>query len=345
MMAYHDIYMQRCFNLARLAQYKTKSNPIVGALLVNENRIIGEGFHQEFGGYHAEVNAINSVQLKDKNLIPKASLYVSLEPCCIEGKTPACTQLILESGIKKVIISSLDPNPAMNGKSLQILKREGVDVVSGVLKEDGNDIIKGFKAHLEKRPYIILKYAQSCDGYFGKRGRQVWISNKYSQLKVHQWRSECDAILIGYETAFIDNPELSTRLVPGNNALRVILDRDLTLPRNLKVWKDDLPTLFVTNKITNEELPFNKDTLNLEFNDDFHNKLMNELFRKDVFSLIIEGGARTIKRFVEKELWDEARVITSDKTLVSGIRSPFLTGRKFFTETIISDSIDYLFRL
>ncbi len=345
MMEFHDKYMKRCFELARIAQFKTQTNPCVGSVLVHEDLVIGEGYHVYFGGAHAERNAINSVSQQHKSLIANSTLYISLEPCCIHGKTPPCSDLILESGIKKVVISTLDPNPLMSGNSIETLKEKGVKVISGILEEEGRNLIKPFMAHLEERPYVILKFAQSSDAYFGKRNKQVWFSNRYTQVKVHKWRAEVDALLVGYETARVDNPKLTTRLYPGKNPIRFVLDRDATLPRELKIWTDDIPSYFITE---NEEIVSDnpiKKFICIAFDDHFIDNLLSTAFKMNVFSIMIEGGANTIQLFIDQSMWDEARILNSDIILESGIRSPKVRGRIFNKEKVDSDHINYVYRV
>ncbi|MBT8230566.1 MAG: bifunctional diaminohydroxyphosphoribosylaminopyrimidine deaminase/5-amino-6-(5-phosphoribosylamino)uracil reductase RibD [Bacteroidia bacterium] len=339
----HEVYIKRCFELARLAGKKTGNNPMVGAVLVYKDKIIGEGYHRNFGGPHAEVNAIHSVPVNLKVYIPESILYISLEPCCIHGKTPACSDLIMKSGIKKVVVSTMDPNPRVSGKSLDLLQKNGIETISGVLQRKGKDLIRPFKAHLGKRPYITLKFAQSSDGYFGKRGKQIWISNKYSKMKVHQWRAENDGILIGFETARIDNPKLTTRLVKGDSPVRIVLDENLELDRSHHLWSDEHDTIFVSSMQNSDSIHRNKQFLDVKRDEKFLANLLFSLFDRGINYLLVEGGAKTIKAFVEHNLWDEARIIRTDKTLGGGIRAPFIPGQVFKTENLLSDRIEYLY--
>ena len=342
-MEHHESFMQRCFDLAKLAGKQTATNPKVGAVLVYNNRIIGEGYHQHFGGPHAEVNAISIVPTHLKHKIPEAVLYVSLEPCCIQGKTPACSDLILNSGIKKVFASVSDPNPQIADKSFQILRKNGIEVVTGILEKKGEDLIRPFMVHLNRRPYVILKFAQSSDAYFGKRGKQLWITNRFAQMKVHQWRAECDGILIGYETARVDNPKLTTRLVPGEDPLRIVIDNELSLDKSLHLWSDNNNTLFVSSSVQTVTHSDNKRILSMDPAENQCEELLKKLFQLGIATLIIEGGAKTICKFVNSGLWDEARIIRSDKPLGNGIRAPKIEGRLFRIENLLSDRIEYVY--
>ena len=349
----HEKFMKRCFELARLAQNKVKSNPKVGSVLVWNNQIISEGYYQKYGGLHAERNAILDLKVNDKNKLPEATLYVSLEPCQIFGKTPPCTDIILSSGIKKVVISVEDPNPLIAGKSIELLKSKGIEVVSGILESEGQDLIKPFVANLKKRPFVLLKFAQSSDAYFGKRGQQYWISSTESQLLVHQWRSCIDGILVGHQTALIDNPRLTTRLVKGESPLRVILDDDLSIPRTHHVWSDEYPSIFITQKKSeaiseiNYENVFGEEKkliVYVEKSTTYEEDILSFLNNIGICRLMLEGGASTIKKFVAKNLWDEARIIRSNKAMVSGIRAPYVIGRLYRKEKISTDTIEYVYK-
>jgi len=335
--------MRRCFDLALLGSKNVKSNPNVGAVLVHNDRIIGEGYYQYYGGQHAERNALRSVKSEDKHLIKSSTLYVSLEPCCIHGKTPPCTDLINEKGIKNLVISVEDPNPKIKGEGLEKLNAAGVTITKGILQAEGLGIIKPFIANLAQRPYIILKFAQSSDAYFGKRGKSVWLSNQWSKVQVHKWRSEVDGILIGYNTAVTDNPELTTRAYPGDNPNRIVIDKNLSSNHNLKLWSDKIATTFVTDN--SEKIAYPKDTLIMNNWEEFNLKeLLSSLYKKGVFRLLIEGGADTIKRFADQDLWDEARILKTDKVLKSGIRAPIIKGQKSNVYRLENDLIEIIHR-
>jgi len=339
-----ELYMQRCFDLARLAGKAVKSNPQVGAVIVHNDTIIGEGYHKKFGGPHAEINALNSVGEADKKLLNESTLLISLEPCCIDRKTPPCTNAIVESGIKKVIFSVKDPNPEVAGKSIKILEDHGITVSHGLLEKEGMKLIKPFKANLEDRPYVILKWAQSSDAYIGKRGKTISISNDYSKIMSHRWRSEVDAILIGYQTALVDDPQLNTRLWDGEDPLRVVLDPKGELPDNLHIYSDERPTLFINDKSNGKELLANKEIVAISSeNDDFIEQLLLTLYRKGINKLIVEGGTKTLYKFIDKNLWNEARIITNNQPLKSGIKAPYITGIPYGSYQIIDDEITYVY--
>ncbi len=218
-----EIYVQRCFDMAVLGVDKVSPNPMVGAILVHKNRIIGEGYHEKFGQAHAEVNALRNVEPSDKKYISSSTLYVSLEPCCIHGNTPPCTDLIIKNGIPEVVISCLDQTPKVAGEGVGKLKRSGINVFEGLLKQKGERLSNIRNTFVtEERPYIILKYAQSLDGFIGKPDRQVWLTNSVSKRLVHKWRQEADAIIVGTNTALIDNPKLTTRYFSGSCPLRIV---------------------------------------------------------------------------------------------------------------------------
>jgi diaminohydroxyphosphoribosylaminopyrimidine deaminase / 5-amino-6-(5-phosphoribosylamino)uracil reductase len=307
----HTQYMHRCITLGLKGGKYVLSNPMVGALLVHNDRIIGEGYHQKYGGPHAEVNAINSVKEIDRPFISQSTLYVSLEPCCIFGKTPPCTQKIIDSGIKKVVIGCLDPNPSMNGKSLEILASHGIEVIISNAENDAENLIKKFKANLQKRPYTILKWAQSYDGYMGHKHKQIWLSNQLSKTLVHKWRTEIDGILIGTNTALIDNPMLTARLYDGPQPTRIVLDRNLQLPSHFHLLSDGLPTIILNShkESTSENLTY------IALQDFSPELILQKLFQLGIYSLIVEGGKQVLKNFIESNCWDEARIIKTKEKL------------------------------
>lgn len=332
--------MHRCFELARLAHKHVKTNPNVGSVLVYKNRIIGEGYHQYFGGNHAERNAILSVSQSDKPFIKDARLYVTLEPCQIVSKTPACSDLILEHNIPEVIVSVEDPNPLMQGKSLLNLKRHGLKIESGILANEGQRLIMPFKKSLKKLPYIILKYAQSSDNYISRKGEQTWLSNLASKRKVHKWRSEVDAIIIGYNTALIDNPKLTTRYNSGDSPLRIVLDRMLSLPKNHHLWSDDMPTVFIHQHGEAQQTEL-KTTVKIDFDENLELNVCKWAYNQGLFRIIVEGGAKTLNSFISSGLWDEARIIRTRHLLGSGIRAPFISQKSIKVERFLNDEVHY----
>jgi diaminohydroxyphosphoribosylaminopyrimidine deaminase/5-amino-6-(5-phosphoribosylamino)uracil reductase len=314
-----ELYMSRALELARLGFGKVSPNPMVGCIIVCEGKIIGEGFHQQYGGPHAEVNAIYSV--KDKTLLKQSTVYVTLEPCAHYGKTPPCASLLVEHEVKKVIVSNVDPNPLVGGKGIEILRSAGVEVETGLLEQEGLELNKRFfKSIRENAPYVILKWAQTADGFIARDDfDSKWISNKISRKLVHKWRSEEDAILVGKNTAKHDNPTLNVRDWVGKDPLRIVIDHDLALDQNLKLFNKEIPTICYNTKSSSEDE-------NLKFvrlsEKSFLRDLLADLHQRDIRSVIIEGGASTLNEFIKAGLWDEARVFTAPVTFGSGIRPP-----------------------
>jgi len=319
----HDLYIRHCFNLAKRAGKHVKFNPQVGAVIVAEGRIIGEGWHQKFGEAHAEVNAFRSVRVEDKHLIKGADIYVSLEPCNSTGKTGPCSETILEHGIKRVFVSALDPT--IGGNSLAYLESQGIEVKAGFLSKSGQNLIRAFAIHQsEKRPFVILKYAQSKDHFFAKKDQQYWISNEYSKLQVHKWRSEVDGILIGMNTLRIDNPQLTTRLFPGESPRAIIIDQHLkSNPSSHLFQSEQRPIVFAATR----SHKLNAEIIIIDFENEPLRQILEILHaRFNIAKLMVEGGAKTIKHFTEEKLWDEARVITGIQKMVEGIGSPNISG-------------------
>ena len=315
-------YIARCLQLANAGAGYVAPNPMVGAVLVYENKIIGEGYHQKYGQAHAEVNCINDVAEENRALINQSTLYVSLEPCSHFGKTPPCTNLIIEKKIPKVIIGCKDIFKEVSGRGIQKLKDAGIEVITGVLENECVELNKRFFTFHEKfRPYIILKWAQSMNGKIGATGKErVLISNDYSSRLVHKWRSEEAAILIGTNTALKDDPLLTTRLWHGKNPVRIIIDKELRLPSTLKVFNGETKTM-VYNLLKNS----NEETLvhiKLE-KENFIDGLIQSLFEMNIQSILVEGGSKTIQSFIDNDLWDEARVITNEELIIeNGLNSP-----------------------
>jgi len=320
-MTFHEKIMNKCLNLAKKGLDKTFPNPMVGCIIVCEkNKIIGKGYHEFFGSEHAEVNAINSV--KDKKLLKKATLYVNLEPCFHFGKTPPCVDLILRNGIKKVIIGTKDPNKKVNGKSIKKLQKK-CEVIVGVLEEKCKKINnKFFVNQIYERPYIILKWSQTKDFFINnenyKNGIQK-ISCPESQILTHKWRSEIDAIMIGKNTALFDNPKLTVRKINGKNPIRIVIDKNNSLPKTLNIFNKDSQTLILTYKKLETNNP------NLTFLKIKEGELldsMKKIKNKGINSILIEGGRILLNSFLKENLWDEARVFISKKENKKGIKSP-----------------------
>ena len=327
----HERYMQRCIDLALQGFGNTSPNPMVGSVVVYDNKIIGEGYHKKCGGPHAEVNAINSV--KDKSLLKESTLYVNLEPCSHFGKTPPCASLIAKLGIPRVVIGTIDTASHVSGKGIQILKEAGVDVLVGVLEKESRELNKRFFTFYEKkRPYIILKWAQTKDGFIdierneNSEIKPTWITNEYAKTLVHKWRSEEQALLIGTETALKDNPSLTTRNWKGRNPIRIVFDRNLKLPHHLNIFKPEAETLIIADvSLKNKEQKLNNEKVGIKFVD-YKNDLYTQLFKilidKSIQSIIIEGGAKVLNSFIENDLWDEARIFIGDKKFGKGVKAP-----------------------
>jgi diaminohydroxyphosphoribosylaminopyrimidine deaminase/5-amino-6-(5-phosphoribosylamino)uracil reductase len=303
---------------------------MVGAVIVHEDLIIGEGYHQKYGEAHAEVNAVNQVLSNFTNadaLLQKATIYVTLEPCAHFGKTPPCADLIIKHKIPNVVIGCLDPFDSVNGKGAERLKQAGVNVIVGVLEQECLALNKRFFTKVKKqRPYVILKWAQTQDSFFSPAdGTQRWISNDFAKQLVHQWRSEEDCVLVGKQTALADNPQLNVRLVNGINPLRAVIDKNLELPSSHHLFDNSVKTLVFNQKKTAIE----GNTYYVEIEDFDHflpQYILYQLYLQDVQSVIIEGGAKTLQLFINANLWDEARIFTAPNFWAEGIKAPLIKG-------------------
>lgn len=340
-MSTHELYIRRCIELARLGAGNVSPNPLVGAVLVHKNRIIGEGYHQEYGKAHAEVNAVASVKTEDRSLIPHSTMYVSLEPCCIFGRTPPCTDLIRRERIPRVVISYLDNTPGVQGKSLKILEDAGVEVITKVLHDQGEALFKIREVYnKEQRPYIILKYAVSRDHFFAPlEAKQFWISNKYSKRLVHKWRAEADAILIGTNTALTDNPSLTTRHYFGDSPTRVLLDRQLRVPDDYNIFQGPTPTLVFTEK--EKSSGSNVEYIKHNFQENSIFELVKHLHSRKISSLIVEGGVQLIRNFMALNLYDEIRVLKGNSYLKEGKKAPQIATSPIKTVQIDDDELLY----
>jgi diaminohydroxyphosphoribosylaminopyrimidine deaminase/5-amino-6-(5-phosphoribosylamino)uracil reductase len=324
-MSQHEKYMHFCLDLAVKGLGRVAPNPMVGCVIVGENGTIGEGYHEIFGGPHAEINAINS--LDGYSDIKNATLYVNLEPCAHQGKTGPCADAIIAKGIKKVVVGCLDPNPLVNGKGVEKLIRGGVDVITGILERESMEVNKRyFTYHKKKRPHVILKWAQSSDGFIDKKRtspdqERAKITEGEADMMVHLWRSQEQAIMVGTHTVIMDNPSLTTRKVEGRSPVRIVLDRTLRIPTSSKVFDTAVAkTIVFTEQKNNgnhgaEYIPINFDA-NLLPN------LLKKLYDKEIQSVIVEGGEKLLKSFVEKDLWDEAKVFFSAKKFGEGVSAP-----------------------
>jgi diaminohydroxyphosphoribosylaminopyrimidine deaminase/5-amino-6-(5-phosphoribosylamino)uracil reductase len=329
-MPQHEIYMRRCLELAGLGIGNVSPNPMVGAVIVHNDKIIGEGYHQKYGEAHAEVNAVNQVVSKFDNyaeLLKQSTIYVSLEPCAHYGKTPPCADLIIKHQIPTVIVGCRDPFDQVNGKGIEKLQAAGIEVITGVLEEDCRWLNKRFFTRVQKhRPYIILKWAQTEDGFFAPNDNsQFWITGTESRKLVHQWRGEEDAILVGTNTAAIDNPQLNVRYGSGTSPKRVIIDRKLKLNQGLNIFDQSVET-FIFNEVKTEFDGKNKYIALEDFGRYVPEYILYQLYLQDIQSVIIEGGAHTLNAFIEAGLWDEARIFTGAIILNSGIKAPQING-------------------
>ena len=336
------IFMQRCLDLASLAGVDVSPSPMVGAVIVLEDEIIGEGYHQFFGGPHAEVNAVNNVPTEFINRLNLATIYVSLEPCAHTGKTPPCVDLILKLNFKRVVVGCKDPNPLVSGKSIELMKDAGINVTSGILENECHKLNKRFFTYqLKKRPYVILKWAQTKDGFIDinrdeETERKInWISHPDTQSLVHHWRSKEQAILVGWKTIEHDNPSLTVREVKGLNPLRIIIDSNLNMPKDSKVFTDGDKTVII-NKIKNEEIG---NVSFVKLNQITTRSILSYLYELEINSVFVEGGSGTLQHFILDGLWDEARIIQSKNKFEDGIKAPKINGIPSKTYTFADDQL------
>ncbi len=334
-----ELFMQRALELAKLGIGYVSPNPLVGCVIVHENKIIGEGWHKQFGKAHAEVNAIDSVE--DKRLLSEATVYVSLEPCSHHGKTPPCADLLISKNIKRVVVAIEDPNPLVASKGINKLRDAGVEVEVGVLSKEAEELNKRFFTYIKyQRSYIILKWAQTNDGFIAPLNREpIWISNEYSRQLVHKWRTEEDALLIGSETALQDNPRLNVRNWSGRNPVRIIIDRKLKLPKTLHVFDGSQKTICYN-------LELNIEMNNLEYvsvdEKNFLNNVLRDLHSRGIQSVIVEGGPALISLFIEAKVWDEARVFNAPIFFQKGIAAPIVHGVTITKENVEGDWLEII---
>lgn len=345
----HEIYMHRCLQLAKLGSGAVAPNPMVGAVLVHKGMIIGEGYHQKYGEAHAEVNCLNSVGAEHRQLIEQSTLYVSLEPCAHFGKTPPCADLIVRSRIPRVVVGCRDPFVQVDGKGIEKLNAAGVEVVPGVLENECRQLNKRFFAfHTKHRPYVVLKWAQTADQKMANAGSdRLHITNEYSNRMVHKWRSQEMAIVVGTNTALYDDPQLTTRLWPGKNPIRIVVDRDLRLPLSLKVFDGSVPTIvFNTQRHSLEaerfSVPNGVHYYQVTEDVSLVQQMLHALYRMNIQSLFVEGGAYLLQSFIDEEVWDEARIITNEQLIVAdgGLAAPVLRhhlpvhAEQFFSDAV-----------
>jgi len=320
----HQIYMQRCIELAKNGLGTTYPNPMVGSVIVCDGKIIGEGWHQKAGGPHAEVNAVNSV--KDKSLLQKSTIYVSLEPCSHFGKTPPCCELILAHRIPNIVVGTVDPNEKVAGNGIAKLKAAGKNVTVGILESQCREQNKRFFTfHNKKRPYVILKWAQSADGLIAPLSKTaqkpVWISNVYSRQLVHKWRSEEQAILVGTQTVVDDNPRLDVRDWSGKNPIRLVIDKNNRISKESHIFDNQVKTIVFADgepSWKNDHIIFNQ----IDFTANLPEQIAHVLYEQGLQSVIVEGGAKTLQSFIDAGLWDEARVFSSETVLGNGVKAP-----------------------
>jgi diaminohydroxyphosphoribosylaminopyrimidine deaminase/5-amino-6-(5-phosphoribosylamino)uracil reductase len=318
----HEKYISRCIDIAKNGLGATAPNPMVGCVIVHDSNIIGEGYTSPYGGAHAEVNAISSV--KDKSLLKEATLYVTLEPCSHFGKTPPCSNLIIDHGIKNVVIGCVDDNEKVSGQGIAKLKEAGCNVTVGVLENVCKEHHKRFFTFQnKKRPYIILKWAETSDGFIAplhKKVKQpVWITNQYSRQLVHKWRAEEQAILIGTNTVLEDNPSLTTRDWKGKHPIRIVLDKNKTLSKDFKVFDDNTKTILINESSADD--------------------ICNLLYKANINSVIVEGGAKTLQLFINSGLWDEARVFIGQSDFREGIKAPKCKGKLIDKQQLLDDTL------
>ncbi|MDJ1494340.1 bifunctional diaminohydroxyphosphoribosylaminopyrimidine deaminase/5-amino-6-(5-phosphoribosylamino)uracil reductase RibD [Cytophagaceae bacterium DM2B3-1] len=319
-------FMRRALELASLGQGSVSPNPMVGCVIVHNNRIIGEGWHQKYGSWHAEVNAIQSVKEKDLVLLPDSTVYVTLEPCAHFGKTPPCSDLLITKKVRRVVIANVDTNPLVGGKGIEKLKNAGIEVTTGILEEEGRWLNRRFFTFIEKnRPYIILKWAQTADRFIARSDyNSRWISNDWSRKLVHRWRGEESAIMVGTTTAQYDNPHLNVRDWTGEDPVRIVIDRHLRLSPSLHLFDQTQPTLCYNLK--KDEASDYIQYIKCVSESTFLAEMMADLHQRKIQSVIVEGGSKLLQELILSDLWDEVRVFTSDQTFGTGITAPVFGG-------------------
>lgn len=335
-MSFSESIMRRCIQLAKLGAGNVSTNPMVGAVVVHNGQIIGEGYHRKYGEGHAEVNAIGAV--KDKALLKESEIYVSLEPCAHFGKTPPCADLIIEKKIRKVYVGCRDPFSQVDGKGIQKLRAAGVEVVVGVLENECQELNRRFFTSVNlKRPYVILKWAQSADGYIDRNFQPVRISNHQTEILNHKWRSEEDAVIVGFKTALRDNPSLTNRYWAGKNPLRVVLDRDSQLHTGCHLMDGAVRTVVFTSKEVKADLSA-VTFVQIDYSGNVAEQVLKTLFEMKVQSLIVEGGAKTHQMFIGAGLWDEARIFEAPVMLGNGTKAVTLHDGTLVSAESIGDN-------
>ena len=343
-MSIDEKYMWRCLQLAKKGRATTKNNPMVGSVIVHNNKIIGEGYHRKMGEAHAEVNAIDSV--RDHSLLKEATIYVSLEPCSHYGKTPPCAALIASKGVRRVVVAVKDPNEKVAGRGIKMLKDAGAEVTVGVLEAEAKELNRSFFVNqTEKRPFVILKWAQTKDGFIdNERGSRdlppLKLSNSITQCIVHKLRSQSMGIMVGTNTAIKDNPTLNTRKWFGDNPVRIVLDRRGKLPADSNLFNDCAPTVVFTELSVYPIITNNVTSIQISFDDNMVAQMLHKLYELNIATLIVEGGSMLISSFVEKEAWDEAFIEVANIEIGCGIRAPLVGGSRMNAKKYI-DSLHY----
>jgi len=338
----HETYMRRCIQLAMLGEGYVAPNPMVGAVLVHNNRIIGEGYHRVFGQAHAEVNCIESVSTEDRPLIEHSTMYVSLEPCSHFGKTPPCADLIIRNRIPRVVVGCIDPFPEVKGKGIGMLQAQGIEVISGILQDECVALNRRFFTfQLQHRPYIVLKWAQSSNGNMARADRARFaISNEYSRRLVHQWRSQEASILVGTNTAFFDDPELTNRFWHGPQPVRLVVDMELRLPSSLKLFNNEVRTIVFNRRqhSDGEGVSYYQVTTDVSL----VHQVAHALYHLKIQSVLVEGGPRLLQSFLDEGMWDEIRVLTNEQlAMTEGIPAPVVcNAQKILTRRILTDRLD-----
>ncbi|MFT3933748.1 MAG: bifunctional diaminohydroxyphosphoribosylaminopyrimidine deaminase/5-amino-6-(5-phosphoribosylamino)uracil reductase RibD [Chitinophagaceae bacterium] len=340
----HETYMQRCIDLARLGAGSVAPNPMVGAVLVHKDQVIGEGYHMQYGQAHAEVNCVNSVAAGNKHLIKDSTLYVSLEPCAHFGKTPPCADLIIREKIPTVVIGCRDPFKEVDGKGIEKLLAAGVKVIQPVLESECKDLNKRFFTfHTQHRPYIILKWAQTANGIIGNQDHsRLLISNEFTNRLVHRWRSEEAAILVGTNTALFDDPSLTTRLWKGNNPIRLVTDMDLRLPSSLQLLDGNVRTI-VFNSIKQEE---KNNLLYYQVTKDvcLVQQISHALYQMNIQSVLVEGGTQLLQSFIDENMFDEVRIITNTSMQAEGIPAPKAAHLQLTDTTVLQTDNIHIYK-
>lgn len=344
-MNYDEKYMYRCLQLAAYGVGHVAPNPMVGAVIVHKDHIIGEGFHQRFGDTHAEPNAINAV--KDKSLLKDSTLYVNLEPCSHFGKTPPCANLIIAKGIPRVVIGTPDPNPKVSGRGIEMLRNAGIEVVTAILEEACNELNKRFFTwQKEKRPYVLLKWAQTRDGFIDRRRESATISplrisNDITRQITHRERAENQAIMVSTNTAMLDNPALTVRYWPGQNPIRIILDRTGRIPTDYTVFDQKVKTIVFTEnpRENSEKITY----IHLRFDENMLQNMLQIIAEQDIHSILVEGGSQLLNSFIQERLWDEARTEVSDTIIGNGIPAPSI-GLAAENATAINNHLYYTYK-